>query len=148
MSAWMCLLRCVRIYLHVSGVSLDEHVCAVYIQPLDIRSLLAQVDFDGAYPIEGAKEVGTLMTRYVSRALRPWSGQLGAPGKGAKAAAAISSVADKLKKAVGKSSNATKAKHKALRPSLPHLQLTVEKDWRGIQSIVVSDIGKGLGALS
>lgn len=32
-----------------------------------------QVDFDGEYPIEGAKEVGTLMTRYVSRALRAWS---------------------------------------------------------------------------
>lgn len=29
-----------------------------------------QVDFDGAYPIEGAKEVATLMTRYVTRALR------------------------------------------------------------------------------
>ncbi len=29
-----------------------------------------QVDYEGGYPIEGAKEVSTLMTRYVSRALR------------------------------------------------------------------------------
>ena len=29
-----------------------------------------QVDYDGAFPIEGAKEVATLMTRYVTRALR------------------------------------------------------------------------------
>jgi hypothetical protein len=28
------------------------------------------VDYDGAFPIEGAKEVATLMTRYVTRALR------------------------------------------------------------------------------
>ena len=34
-----------------------------------------QVDFEQLYPIEGAKEVGTLMTRYVSRALRAWSSQ-------------------------------------------------------------------------
>lgn len=39
--------------------------------------LHAQVDFDGEYPIEGAKEVGTLMTRYVSRALRAWGGSAG-----------------------------------------------------------------------
>ena len=36
-------------------------------------SLSVQVDFDGGdHPIEGAKEVGTLMTRYVSRAVRNW----------------------------------------------------------------------------
>jgi len=32
-----------------------------------------QVDFDGAHPLEGAKEVNSLMTRYVTRALRAWS---------------------------------------------------------------------------
>ena len=32
----------------------------------------AQVDFDGDHPVEGAKEVGTLMTRYVNRAMRLW----------------------------------------------------------------------------
>jgi hypothetical protein len=32
-----------------------------------------QVDFDGAHPLEGAKEVKSLMTRYVTRALRAWS---------------------------------------------------------------------------
>jgi uncharacterized protein YlxW (UPF0749 family) len=32
-----------------------------------------QVDFDGAFPIEGAKEVGTLLTRYASRPLRQWT---------------------------------------------------------------------------
>ena len=41
---------------------------------LCLKSLLSlQVDFDGGdHPIEGAKEVGTLMTRYVSRAVRNW----------------------------------------------------------------------------
>lgn len=33
---------------------------------------LLQVDFEGGHPIEGAKEVSTVMTRYVSRALRLW----------------------------------------------------------------------------
>ena len=32
-----------------------------------------QVEFDGPHPIEGAKEVSTVMTRHVSRALRIWS---------------------------------------------------------------------------
>lgn len=32
-----------------------------------------QVDFDGDFPIEGAKEVATLLTRYVSRPLRLWT---------------------------------------------------------------------------
>jgi hypothetical protein len=31
-----------------------------------------QVDFEGAYSIEGAKEVSTVMTRHVSRLIRPW----------------------------------------------------------------------------
>lgn len=34
-----------------------------------------QVDYDGAYPIEGAKEASILMTRYVSRTLRQWQQQ-------------------------------------------------------------------------
>ena len=34
---------------------------------------ISQVDFDGAYPLEGAKEVKSLMTRYVTRALREHS---------------------------------------------------------------------------
>ena len=33
----------------------------------------AQVDFEGDFPIEGAKEVATLMTRYASRPLRLWA---------------------------------------------------------------------------
>lgn len=33
---------------------------------------MAQVDFEGPHPIEGAKEVSTVMTRHVSRALRLW----------------------------------------------------------------------------
>ena len=37
------------------------------------RPLPVQVDFDGDFPIEGAKEVGTLMTRYVSRPVREWA---------------------------------------------------------------------------
>ena len=35
--------------------------------------LASRVDFDGEYPVEGAKEVGTLITRYVSRPLREWA---------------------------------------------------------------------------
>jgi hypothetical protein len=34
--------------------------------------MIVQVDFDGAYPVEGAKQVKILMTRYVTRALRAW----------------------------------------------------------------------------
>ena len=34
-----------------------------------------QVDYDGAYPIEGAKEASILLTRYVSRTLRLWQQQ-------------------------------------------------------------------------
>ena len=33
---------------------------------------VVQVDFDGQYPVEGGKEVGVLLTRYASRALRDW----------------------------------------------------------------------------
>ena len=42
----------------------DEHV-----------QTAVQVEFDGLHPIEGAKEVSTVMTRHVSRALRLWSVQ-------------------------------------------------------------------------
>lgn len=38
-----------------------------------VLCLLCQVDFEGDFPIEGGKEVGTLMTRYVSRPLRLWT---------------------------------------------------------------------------
>ncbi len=49
--------------------SVDGYAC------INSPLLGVQVDFEGPYPIEGAKEVGTLMTRYVSRALRAWSSQ-------------------------------------------------------------------------
>ena len=98
-----------------------------------------QVDFEGKYPIEGAKEVGTLMTRYISRVLRPWSGQLsGAPGKSVKTA--ISSVAGKLKKAVKKPTKAASGKQKSLAPPPLHLQLRVERDCRGYKQVSISDI--------
>ena len=38
--------------------------------------LTKKVDFEGPYPIEGGKEVGTLMSRYVSRAVREWTAVL------------------------------------------------------------------------
>ncbi|KAI3426218.1 hypothetical protein D9Q98_008594 [Chlorella vulgaris] len=41
--------------------------------PAVIDFLTSKVDFDGAFPIEGAKEVGTLLTRYASRPLRQWT---------------------------------------------------------------------------
>ena len=79
------------------------------------------------------------MTRYISRVLRPWSGQLSStPGKGVKTA--ISSVAGKLKKAVKAPSKATSGKQKSLAPPPPHLQLRVERDRRGYEHITVSDI--------
>lgn len=36
------------------------------------KFILEKVDFDGRYAVEGAKEVDTLVTRYVSRPLREW----------------------------------------------------------------------------
>ncbi|PRW45202.1 ATPase of the AAA+ superfamily (ISS) [Chlorella sorokiniana] len=38
-----------------------------------IDFLTEKVDFEGDFPIEGAKEVATLMTRYASRPLRLWA---------------------------------------------------------------------------
>ena len=107
---------------------------------------MLQVDFEGAYPIEGAKEVGTLMTRYVSRALRPWSGQLGADPPHERMKTAITQAAEKVKKAVGKGNNATAGKQKALKPALPHLQLSVGADLWGVKQVVVHTAGKGFAA--
>ena len=112
---------------------------ALAVLPLMTDHVYAQVDFEGKYPIEGAKEVGTLMTRYISRVLRPWSGQLsGTPGKSVKTA--ISGVAGKLKKAVKTPSKAASGKQKTLAPPRPHLQLRVERDRRGYKQITISDI--------
>jgi hypothetical protein len=38
-----------------------------------LEFLTSKVDFEGPYPIEGGKEVGTLMSRYVSRPVREWT---------------------------------------------------------------------------
>jgi hypothetical protein len=38
-----------------------------------VEFLTNKVDFEGPYPIEGGKEVGTLMSRYVSRPVREWT---------------------------------------------------------------------------
>jgi hypothetical protein len=35
--------------------------------------LSSKVDYEGPYPIEGGKEIGTLMSRYVSRPVREWT---------------------------------------------------------------------------
>lgn len=45
---------------------------AVAWAPSVVDFLTAKVEFEGRYPIEGGKEVGTMMTRYVSRPLREW----------------------------------------------------------------------------
>lgn len=37
-----------------------------------LHPICMQVDFEGSYAIEGAEEVSTVMTRHVSRLLRPW----------------------------------------------------------------------------
>ncbi|KAG7670931.1 hypothetical protein Ndes2437A_g04565 [Nannochloris sp. 'desiccata'] len=41
--------------------------------PAVVEFLTCKVDFEGPYPIEGGKEVGTLMSRYVSRPVREWT---------------------------------------------------------------------------
>ena len=42
------------------------------LHPLQLSQFDVQVDFEGMYAIEGAKEVSTVMTRHVSRLIRPW----------------------------------------------------------------------------
>ena len=82
------------------------------------------------------------MTRYISRVLRPWSGQLSStPGKGVKKA--ISGVAGKLKKAVKTPSKAASGKQKALAAPPPHLQLGLGRDRRGYEQIAVWDTASG-----
>lgn len=77
-----------------------------------------QVDFDGEYPIEGAKEVGTLMTRHVTRALKVWT----------RAAAAKEAERAAAHKAAGKK--------KRLKPLGPQrLMLQVTPDGLGLQIV-------------
>lgn len=45
-----------------------------------VDHLLSLVEFDGAYPIEGAKEVGILLTKTVSRPVRLWAERVHGPG--------------------------------------------------------------------
>ena len=83
------------------------------------------MDFDGEYPIEGAKEVATLMTRYVSRALRPWT-LSGAAEGGGKRMAQLAVVGSKLQgllplKGHAKRTNGTGAAP----PPLPTVKLRV-----------------------
>lgn len=61
-------------------LKLGERVAAAHAEglpevswhPSVVDFLTDKVDFDGDHPVEGAKEVATLMTRYVARALRVW----------------------------------------------------------------------------
>lgn len=49
-----------------------RHRCRLTWGPAELDFLVSKVDFEGSYTIEGAKEVSTVMTRHVSRLLRPW----------------------------------------------------------------------------
>lgn len=51
--------------------------------PSAVEFLVDKVDFEGKYPIEGGKEVGTLLTRHVSRPVREWA-RAGAEAKKAR----------------------------------------------------------------
>jgi hypothetical protein len=55
----------------VHGILIKLITAPSCVQPASCAACV-QVDFEGPYPIEGAKEVSTLMTRHVSRALRSW----------------------------------------------------------------------------
>jgi hypothetical protein len=88
-----------------------------------------QVDFEGAYPIEGAKEVSTLMTRHVSRALRaalggqrPAGSQVAALGVKAK-----KPLVSKVKGLMNKVIHAGNQAEKDVMRELPWLHLQVAK---------------------
>lgn len=102
-----------------------------------------QVDFEGAYPIEGAKEVATLMTRYVSRALRTWSSQqaarkqlMVAGGKNQKKPGGLGTrVASVWKKVKGKGKGRAPSPDER-EPRLPIVHLAVGADAFGSAQIV------------
>ena len=102
-----------------------------------------QVDFDGEYPIEGAKEVGTLMTRHVSRALRPWTAPRAAEGR-ARRGAQLAAVGSKLQgllplkgplKGLARRDNDTEP---VARP-LPTVKLRSEPNRAGLCQIVAQE---------
>ncbi len=102
--------------------------------------VLVQVDYEGPYPIEGAKEVSTLMTRYISRTLRAWSAQQAArkqvalPGadREKKHGALTSRVLSTLKEIKGKRSQPAPKEDELL----PVIHLAVGKDALGNPQIV------------
>ncbi|BDA43300.1 probable chaperone protein ClpB [Coccomyxa sp. Obi] len=105
-----------------------------------VHFLTDRVDFEGPYPIEGAKEVSTLMTRYISRALRAWSAQQAArkqvalPGadREKKHGALTSRVMSTLKKMKGKRSQPAPKEDDLL----PIAHLAVGKDALGNPQVV------------
>jgi hypothetical protein len=50
-----------------------EGLGGLAVDPKVVDFLVARVDFEGRFPIEGGKEVGTLVTRHASRPLRGWA---------------------------------------------------------------------------
>jgi hypothetical protein len=102
----------------------------------------AQVDFDGDYPIEGAKEVGTLMTRYVSRALRPWTvPRAGAAPEGKVRSAQLAAVGSKLQGLLRPGKGRQKGNETAVAaPRLPVVELHVGVDQAGISQIVAQEM--------
>jgi DNA polymerase III delta prime subunit len=78
--------------------------------------LTGKVDFEGPYPIEGGKEVGTLMSRYVSRPVREWT-----------AAQEIANLEEKKNKKQKKKDKENAAMVKQ-RPAVGRLKLSSSRD--------------------
>lgn len=93
------------------------------------------MDFEGAYPIEGAKEVGTLMTRHVSRALRAFTGkQLAVADTGGKKK--TKQLASEVKGLVQRVIRHGHAAKEEAREQLPEIHLRVERNAAGMAQVV------------
>ncbi|KAK9867882.1 hypothetical protein WJX84_011423 [Apatococcus fuscideae] len=66
----------------IAASLLHSHRVNLTWAPELIPFLYKKVDFDGPYPIEGAKEASVLLTRYVSRTLRQWTTSHAQPQQG------------------------------------------------------------------
>ena len=101
--------------------------------------LNAQVDFDGDFPIEGAKEVATIMTRYVSRALRHWTATQAAltPAAGGRGKQSpLKAVGSKLQGLMQRNKQKNGEQKEKVAPLLPVLRLVIDEDRAGNEHIV------------
>ena len=61
-----------RIKEKLTTAELQKWGWRIWVDPGVANFLTDKVEFEGPYPIEGGKEVGTLLTRYVTRPIREW----------------------------------------------------------------------------